>query len=428
MRYHGPILALALAADVALAGCVQNGAHAAERVATPIAIDVARAPQPVAIYSGPGTVQEAHTYRIAFEIAGRVASVNADVGDRVVAGTVLATIDTADYRAQYDAAQARVSVADAAALKARNGARPLERAEAEEAVAARQATLERALAAQELAAKNDARNQRLAADGDVALAQADATHAALLDAQAQVRAARADLASAQQALALVRSGTRDEDLRAASADADAARADAALAAATLAKSAIVAPADTYVQSRAIEPGDDAQPGVAAFVLTSDAAPDVIVNVPETRLTELHPGTLATINTGTSTLRGTVTRIEPSADNATHSALVRIHAAGAGIQPGTAGSRLQPGAVVAVVIGARKLDGASVDVSALIAQDGRTSVAVFDPARGTVERRNVTVLETDSERAVVTGVAPGERVVVAGQHDAVPGEPVRVVQR
>jgi HlyD family secretion protein len=419
MRYHGSFLALALVAGGALAGCAQNDAHAAERAATPIAVDVARAPQPLAIYSGPGAVQAAHTYRIAFEIAGRVASVNADVGDRVSAGTVLATIDASDYRAQYDAAQARVSVADAAALKARNGARPLEREEAQEAVAARQAALERALAAQELAAKNDARNQSLAADGDVAVAQADATHAALLDAQAQVRAARADLASAEQAMALVRSGTRDEDLRAASGDAEEARADAALAAATLAKSSIVAPADAFVQSRAIEPGDDAQSGVTAFVLTSAAAPDVVVNVPETRLAELHPGTLATIDTGTATLHGTVTRIEPAADAATHSALVRIHAQGA---------RLQPGAVVAVVIGARKLPGASVDVSALIAQDGHTSVAVFDPARGTVERWNVTVLETDSERAVVSGVAPGERVVVAGQHDAVPGEPVRVVER
>jgi HlyD family secretion protein len=410
---------LALAASAVLAGCAHTEVRAQERVATPIAIETARQPAPAAIYRGPGTVQAAHTYRVGFEISGRVGAVNVDVGDRVRAGEVLASIDASDYRAQYEAAQARVAVADAAALKARNGARPEERLEAQEALAARQAALDRALAARDLAAKNDARSQSLVVDGDVPVAQADGTHAALLDAEAQVRAARADLAAAQQALNVVRTGTRDEDLRAAAGDAAAARANAQLALVTLAKSSIVAPADAFVQSRAIEPGDDAQPGTVAFVLTSAAEPDVVVNVPETRLGALRPGTPASIDTGTSTVRGAVTRIEPSADSATHSALVRIH---------PAGPRLQPGSVVEVVLGSRPLHGASVSAGALIESGGSFSVDVFDAAGGTVVRRSVRVLDTDGDRAVVSGLAPGERVVVAGQHDVVPGEAVRVVER
>lgn len=332
---------------------------------------------------------------------------------------MLATIDATDYRAQYDAALARASVATAVALKAQNGARPLEREQAEESVNARRAALDRALAAQQLAAKNDARTQSLAAMGDVALAQADGTHAALLDADAQVRAARADLASAEQALALVRDGTRNEDLRAAAGDAAAARANVDLAASTLAKVSILAPADAYVQSRAVEPGDDAQPGVTAFVLTSAGDPDVVVNVPETRLGELRPGTAATLATASGKVRGYVTRIEPDADSATHSALVRIRARGA---------RLVPGSVVEVALGERVLHGASVSAGALIERGGTTSLEVFDAVRGTVRLQDVEVLDADGERAVVAGILPGERIVVAGQHEAIPGDPVRIVAR
>ncbi len=417
MSQRDVLVFIAAAGIGGLSGCSSAQAHAADRATTPIAVETAQWPAARAIFRGPGTVQAAHTYRVAFEIPGRVSTVNFDVGDRVAAGDVLATIDATDYRAQYEAARARASVAEATALKAQNGARPLERAEAEEAVNARRAALDRALAAQQLAAKNDARTESLASMGDVAVAQADGTHAALLDAEAQVRAARADLAAAQQAFALVRDGTRNEDLRAAAGDAEAARANADLAAATLGKISILAPAAAFVQARTLEPGDDAQPGLTAFVLTSAGDPDVVVNVPETRLGALRPGTAATIASASGTLHGSVTRVEPSADAATHSALVRIRATGA---------RLVPGSVVDVVLGARAQHGASVSAGALIQQGGATWVDVFDTGRGTVLRRRVAVLDADGERAVVAGVAPGERVVIAGQHDVLPGDPVRVV--
>jgi multidrug resistance efflux pump len=408
-----------LAAASSLAGCGHVESQAANRTGTPIEIESARMPEELATYRGPGTVQAAHTYRVAFEIPGRIASVGADVGDRVAAGSVLATIDASDYRAQYAAALARASVADASALKAHTGARPQEREQAEDGVAAQEAALARAIAARDLANRNDERAQRLAADGDIAVAQADGTHTALVDAEAQVRAAQAELESARQSLALVRSGTRAEDVRAADGDDAAAQANVALARVTLDKSTIVAPADSFVQSRSVELGESAQPGVTAFTLSSSAEPDVVVNVPESRIPQLAVGTSATIRSGTATVHAQVSRIEPTGDSSTHSALVRLHPIGA---------RLQPGSVVDVAIGARSVRGASVSVGALVARDGSTSIDVYDAAHATVIRKPVTIVDTDGENAIVTGIAPGERIVVAGQHDVVPGDPVRVVER
>ncbi|MGB8264786.1 MAG: biotin/lipoyl-binding protein, partial [Candidatus Velthaea sp.] len=102
---------LALAAAVAFSACSHPAPAAI--AATPVELATAAAPGTRAIYRGPGTVAAAHTYRIGFEIPGRVTSVRVDVGDRVAAGTVLATIDTSDYGAQYRAAAARAASAGA---------------------------------------------------------------------------------------------------------------------------------------------------------------------------------------------------------------------------------------------------------------------------------------------------------------------------
>ncbi|MBV8645108.1 MAG: biotin/lipoyl-binding protein, partial [Candidatus Eremiobacteraeota bacterium] len=169
-----PFIALSAAAALVLGGCAARAATTATApAATPVTLATASAPETRAEYAGPGTVAPQHVYRIAFEIPGRVVAVNADIGDRVEAGAVLAAIDASDYAAQARAADARSLEADAAAVKARNGARAQERVAADQAVEAARAQLDRALAAQRLAAANRARFDSLYASGDVAASQHD---------------------------------------------------------------------------------------------------------------------------------------------------------------------------------------------------------------------------------------------------------------
>jgi HlyD family secretion protein len=264
---------------------------------TPVTVATAVAPQSQPIFQGPGSVVAAHTYRVGFEIAGRVTDVRYDIGDRVAAGAILATIDAADYAAQYQAASARAASARAAAAKAAHGARTQERLAALDAVAAAQGQLDRAEAAAGLAAANRLRYDELFRDGDVSAEQHDATAAAGSDAAAQVAAAHVQLAQARAQNSLVASGSRSEDLAAADADARAAGAAAQLAAVTLNKTAIAAPADAYVQTRAIEPGSEAQPGGVAFTLTDAREPETLVAVPESKLPLIAPGTRAIVTVG-----------------------------------------------------------------------------------------------------------------------------------
>ena len=414
-----PSLALTALAALTLAGCAARAAGTTAPPATPVTLATALAPASRAQYTGPGSVAPRRLYRIAFEVPGRVVAVNADVGDRVAAGTVLAALDGSDYAAQARAADARALEASATAAKARNGARAQERFAADQSVAAAQAQLERALAAQRLADANRARFDTLYASGDVAASQHDQTVASARDADAAVNAARAALAQAQAQRSLVHDGTRNEDLVASAAEASAARASADLARVTLGKTRIVAPADALVQQRSVEPGNAAQPGASAFVLVDAHAPDVLVAVPETRLDGIAPGTAATIRLAGRTYRGSVARIEPAADAASRTAQVRVR---------VPDLHARDGAIVDVALGSTRSGGdASIPLASLLTDpSGGASVLVYDDGSRTAAKRAVHVISGDADRALVTGIAPGTRVVRAGAALVKPGAALAVV--
>jgi multidrug resistance efflux pump len=417
---HRSPLALLAATALTVSGCAARAATASAPAATPVTLATALAPASSALYAGPGSVVPLHVYHLGFEVAGRVTAVNADVGDRVAAGSVLAALDRSDYAAQARAAYARALEADAGARKAREGARAQERAAADDAVDAARAQLARAQAAQRLAQANAARFDALFSTGDVAAAQRDQTNATANDTAAGVDAARAQLAQAQAQRALVVEGTRRADLAASDAQAQAAQANADLAQVTLGKTVLIAPADAYVQQRAIDPGSDAQPGVNAFALVDAATPDVLIAVPEARLSGIAVGTFAEVRFAGRRYRGRVVRIEPEADPATRTTQVRVH---------VPDLRARGGAVVDVALGARRDPGqASVPLGAIVtAANGASSVLVYDAAHEVAVRRTVRVLGGDQDRALVAGIAPGTRVVRGGAALVKPGAALTVVQ-
>ncbi len=417
MRRIGGVLVAAAAAAL-LSGCSAQASSSTE--AQPIAVSVTRARVPRAqpIFSGSASAVATHTYRLAFEIAGRITRVNADVGDRVAAGDVLAALADDDYRAQLAAAQARLAGARALAEKAVHGARPQEKAGAGDAVNVARAQLDDAEAALTLARANSRRSEHLYVEGAISAQTNDAASAAERSAQARVDAARAGVSSAQSQASLVDAGTRSEDRTAAVADVDDASAARDLAAIALRKTQLLSPADAYVEERDVEAGDEAAPGVAVFTLTDAAPPDALVVVPEARAVSIDVGTPASLTAGGRRYAARVTRIEPRADATTHTVEVRLHA------PGLV---LRPGSIAIASIGTRSLAGASVPAGALITSDeGATSVAVVDLATQTITHRPVRVLELLGGDAVVAGIRPNELVATEGAYPARDGQRVTIV--
>jgi RND family efflux transporter MFP subunit len=365
------LISLAAAAAI-VSGCAARASQQTQPLG--VAVERPMAPQSVALYEGPGSVSAAHTYRLSFEIPGKVASVNYDVGDRVPSGAVLAALDSSSYAAQAAAASAQ-------SRSAPNAAR---------------AQLDRARAGAALAHVNYIRAVELFSQGAISAQARDAALAAERDAQAQVDSAQAQVTQSAAAVA----------------NADAAQI-------TLGKTVLTSPADALVQQRSIEPGDTASPGTTVFTLISAATPDVLISVPERVRAEIGVGTPVLIVAGSRTFHGTVLRVEPAADEFSRTAQARVRIKDLSLPVGT---------VVNVKLGLARQSGFSIPLgSVLRGLDGRSSVSLYDPASGTLASRAINVVSQDGERVIVTGVTSSDLVVTQGQYEAQPGDHVHVVQ-
>lgn len=240
--------------------------------------------------------------QLAFDDAGRIASIAVHEGDRVAAGQTLASLDPTRYRDAVDRARAALAAQRAVLERLRHGSRP-------EEVEAARADVDAARAAVANAEATFAR-QRTLVDADFLPRQAldDATQAR------QTAAAR--LQRAQQELALARQGPRREDLAAAAAQVDADTAALALAQRQLSDTVLRAPRAGVIQDRILEPGDMAAPQTPVLTLAVDDPVWVRAYVPETRLGQVRPGMAASIRSDSwpgRTFAGWVGFISPTAE-------------------------------------------------------------------------------------------------------------------
>ena len=138
---------------------------------------------------------------LGFRVSGRVEAVYREEGERVASGDLLAILDPVPYRIKRSEAQGAMLQAKAALEKLHRGFRT---EEVQEAAAQR----DRVRASLDLAEKDYSRISNLFAQKAVARSELDR-------ASSQRNALRAELAAAENALALMREGYRKEDIEAA---------------------------------------------------------------------------------------------------------------------------------------------------------------------------------------------------------------------
>jgi multidrug resistance efflux pump len=192
-------------------------------------------------FVAPGQVEGATAIMsIGTAASGTVRAVLVHQGGRVRAGEPLVTIDCEPIEAEIQARSARLCATQAAFDRARNGPRPYEIAVGEAIVGYSQARSEEAQ-------KTLERTQAMREGFTV-------TTAHVLEVQRDARIAKAQLAEAQAKLALLRAGTREEDIREAEARRDAAAAELETARARLAQCLVRAPIDGVVLDVLANPG------------------------------------------------------------------------------------------------------------------------------------------------------------------------------
>ncbi|HSN72769.1 MAG TPA: secretion protein HlyD [Steroidobacteraceae bacterium] len=238
---------------------------------------------------------------LGFRVGGRLASMQVDEGDEVVAGETLARLDPQPYEEAVAAAEARVQQATAALRKLETGSRPEEIEQARARVA-------EARAAFENAEREAQRQQGLVESG----ASSEKAYEAARARREQTAAA---LASARAALELAQAGFRDEDVAAGRAELAAAEADLQRARTQLADTELTAPSAGIVTSRVREPGTVLAAGAPVYTLSLRDPTYVRAYVAEPDLGRVAPGTRVVVTTDSSErrYRGQVGFVSPRAE-------------------------------------------------------------------------------------------------------------------
>jgi RND family efflux transporter MFP subunit len=257
-----------------------------------------------------------------------------------------------------------------------------------------------------------------------------------------LRAARANLASASSLLTKTRNDFNRQDellrggwttrvrhdqalhaMQAAQAQVDAARAQEAAAEDNLSYTELVADAPGHVTAIGAEPGEVVAAGRMVVQLAREGGRDAVFDVPA-RIIQSAPydPVVAVTLTSDPSIKATgrVREVAPQADPVTRTFRVRV-----GLDAPPEAMRLGSS-----VTGTVRLEGAagiSIPASALTRAQGQPAVWIVDPKASTVSLHPVDVERFDLARVIVAqGLEPGDVVVTAGVQALRPGEKVRLL--
>jgi RND family efflux transporter MFP subunit len=257
-----------------------------------------------------------------------------------------------------------------------------------------------------------------------------------------LRSARANLAAAQSLLTKTRNDFNRQDellrggwttrvrhdqalhaMQAAQAQVDAARAQVATAEDNLSYTELIADASGHVTAVGAEPGEVVPAGRMIVRLAREGGRDAVFDVPA-RVIQGAPydPVVAVVLASDASVRakGRVREVAPQADPVTRTFRVRV-----GLDNPPDAMRL--GSTVTGTITQEGADRIAIPASALTRAEGQPAVWIVDPKADTVSLRQVEVDSYDLAQVIVgQGLEPGDVVVTAGVQSLRPGEKVRLL--
>lgn len=186
---------------------------------------------------------------------------------------------------------------------------------------------------------------------------------------------------------------------------------------------LTADADGVITAVNMEVGQVVNVGQTVMKLARPEQKEVVINVPESRLSDLQQAKEIAVNIWAMENKlylGRVREISPAGDPATRTYTVKITIA-------DADSQVKLGMTANAIV--RKSEAANVAVlplTALTQRDGAPAVWVVDPKSNQVNLRPVQIGQYRADGVtVLSGLQPNELVVTAGVHKLVPGQQVRL---
>ena len=198
---------------------------------------------------------EATEVRVAPEVSGRVLTIAIEEGDRVTAGSVIATLDTTDSEIAMRRVEAERSHAAAQLRLLQAGARPEEIRQADAHAESARADIAAAESELRAATEDVARFEALLASNAGSRKQRDDAVTRRDVAASRVQAAKERSRAASEGVARLRAGARREEIAAAQARIEAVEAQLEALRKAIADARLVAPVGGIVTSRLAEPGE-----------------------------------------------------------------------------------------------------------------------------------------------------------------------------
>ncbi len=191
----------------------------------------------------------------------------------------------------------------------------------------------------------------------------------------------------------------------------------------LSKTTIRAPFAGRITVRTVETGQHVRPGEALFTIADFDPLVAVIHLPEKDVLALKPGRDARITLKADEavrFRGRIRQISPVVDLATGTVKVTVEA----LRPFP--ESVRPGGFVTIDIVRETLPAALLLPRQAVLRELQ-SAHVFVAKNGVAEKRSVTLgLEEGDRVEVRSGLAAGERVIVAGQGSLRHGSPVKAI--
>lgn len=366
-----------------------------------------------------GTIVARRTSQLGFELAGKLETIHVDEGDAVTIETALAKLDTEHLETRRRQLVARRAQAAAKLDEMVTGPR-------DEDIAAARARVESLQAQVEMLRLRTARHHRLLAQNATSQDEYEQHAFGFKARESQLNEAKHDLEK-------LLNGTRTEQIeaqRAVVAELDAAIADVDV---DLRKSTLRAPFDGTIARRLADDGTVVQAGQPIFRLVEDQALEAWIGLPVHATGRLAKQSVQRVKISGRYFDATVAGRFPEVDPATRTRTIVLGLDDSAARYVVHGQvvRLELDETVeasgywlpstALTKGARGLWTSFVVVQA--DPDDSTQPDLFR-----VERRDIEVLHTESDRVLVRGTLnPGDRVIASGTHRVVPGQLVRLAQ-
>jgi HlyD family secretion protein len=342
-------------------------------------------------------IRAGEDFIIASKVPGRIATVNAKVGQRVAKGQVLLTLESPEYEAQYRQALAAAKAANANVDRTSGSAQSLQVNQAEAAVSQSQ------VAYQDAQRLYD-RTQKLFDSGVATGQQLDG-------AKARLEGTKSQLDSAQENLKLINAQAGRQATDVVSAQAEQAAAAADLAKTQLDSTSVTSAISGVVTARYADPGGLVSAGMPILTIMDANAVTADVSVPESIIGSLKTGDTLSVtvpSVSAESFTGMIDSVAPASDPRTLGFPVKIRIE-------NAAGRLRPGLFARVrLVVARSENALSVPNNAVIMENAVDYLWIVSPD-SVVSKRAVTVgLADASYTEVLVGLTVGELVVPEGQ--------------